>query len=233
MTRRKESRLGTGDISRLSPDLERDGFWVETPIEGDDRWLAVGLFLERQGQMVLSELRIIPRDFLVSRPHNLGEWSRDPDAVPQGGMTSAHTRAVKVGDLIEGGQETARDVIEQFQLHGGSMPLIKAALRREPERPGRAGREDIFYAMWAWRYAQALPSRTINKDLATKYASDLPETNPVERVRDLIHQARERDLLPKGQQGRASGTLTPKARGLLKEAGIIEEAKPSKKKKGK
>jgi hypothetical protein len=82
-------------------------------------------------------------------------------------------------------------------------------------RPGSAGRPDRQYAEWAFRYAKKLAegSRSPIKDLAAEHGRSPGQ------VRDLIHDARVRGLLSKERQGRAAGSLTPKAIQLLRGEG--------------
>ena len=76
------------------------------------------------------------------------------------------------------------------------------------DRPGRAGRGDGYYALWAWRAQQARSggSRSPNQDVAEQYLGTREEWT---RIRDLLHEARRRHLYSK------SGELTSKGRAAL------------------
>jgi hypothetical protein len=108
-------------------------------------------------------------------------------------------------------------------LRGHGMKLGSEMRRR---RPGRAGRPDSFYLVWAVAYVERLKvgSRHPVKDLAEHppkvvrgYISDADVTSEA-TVRDFIHQARERGLLTRSPKGRPGGELTPKAEQLIKRA---------------
>lgn len=80
-------------------------------------------------------------------------------------------------------------------------------------RPGRRGRSDIFYAHWAERYvSKCAVSRRPYKDLSEEHPGFSART-----IQDLIVAAKERELLVGGSQGRAGGSLTPKAIRLLEQ----------------
>jgi hypothetical protein len=76
-------------------------------------------------------------------------------------------------------------------------------------RPGRPGRDDRDYAEIAERYVGLRGSRAPVRDLAQHLGISTPQ------ARNLIYEARRRDLLTRVAQGRAGGELTEKARGLL------------------
>jgi hypothetical protein len=88
-------------------------------------------------------------------------------------------------------------------------------------RPGREGRKDWEYALWASRYVSACeqdPARPIA--LLVKRFSGHEES----MLRAILYKARRRGLLTDApQKGRAGGTLTNKAVHLLK--GIPAEVK--------
>lgn len=91
-------------------------------------------------------------------------------------------------------------------------------------RPGRRGRTDSYYLVWAVAYVERLAagSRRPVKDLTERppkvirgYVSDGEATSEA-TVRDIIHQARVRGLLTGSPAGRPGGELTPKATQMLK-----------------
>jgi hypothetical protein len=85
--------------------------------------------------------------------------------------------------------------------------------RNAPGRPGRAGRGDHFYAVWARRYVeQVSKSKSPTRDLAEHHGEQYGA------VAQWIHEARNRGLLSRAegaQQGKRGGTLTPKALKLI------------------
>jgi hypothetical protein len=81
-------------------------------------------------------------------------------------------------------------------------------------RPGRRGRDDIYYARLAAEYVELLTtSSTPTKDLAEKHHYSATV------MRDYLNQARSRGLLTRPERGRAGGQLTEKARDLLTKKG--------------
>lgn len=194
--------------------------WVELPAAGLDGWVIAGRFLRHADRLVLAELRVFPGGSKppVERPRGkapverrpIGEWSESPEALEGLGevaITARLLRQVRVGDLYE----VAQRQLEIMSRHTRS-PAAKALADVAPSsRPGRAGRPDSYYAAWAARYAERLAagSRSPVGDLAAEHGLSRAQ------VRDLVHEARVRGLLPKGAKGRADGQLTDKARRLL------------------
>ncbi|MBT3224233.1 MAG: hypothetical protein HN348_34630 [Proteobacteria bacterium] len=102
-------------------------------------------------------------------------------------------------------------------------PLVKWMAAIDPNaeepwladpRPGRRGREDHDYAIWANRYVDALEttSHPIKKLREEHHLSE-------SAIRAILNRARDRRLLTKSPQGRAGGVLTKKAMNLLNELG--------------
>lgn len=92
-----------------------------------------------------------------------------------------------------------------------NLPIAAAAFDDRPRRAGRPGRNDAYYAMWALRYVQRVStgSRSPLKDLATEHGLK------VSQVRDIVSEARRRDLLTATLRGRSGGDLTEQARRLI------------------
>ncbi len=84
----------------------------------------------------------------------------------------------------------------------------------DTQRPGRAGRPDIKYAMWAEKYVDAVEA-TCGKPMA-KLMAENPGFDEA-RIRNILHQARDRGLLTDAEVGKAGGQLTDKAEALLTE----------------
>jgi hypothetical protein len=89
------------------------------------------------------------------------------------------------------------------------VPRFRTRDFAKTRRPGRKGRDDLAYAKVAAEYVQHLGDPTPVKTLAAKlgYSTSL--------VRNVLHEAAERELLEGRQQGRAGGRLTDKARRLI------------------
>ena len=88
-------------------------------------------------------------------------------------------------------------------------------------RPGMARRPDTFYVQLASWYLQRVKDGSPTKDLAAELQVSQSQ------ARDLIHEARRRNLLTKGTRGQAGGELTKKALDLLLSAGPAPAPAPS------
>ncbi len=104
-------------------------------------------------------------------------------------------------------------------------PLVKWMAAIDPNatepwladpRPGRRGREDHDYAIWARRYVDALEETPhVIKKLRNEH--HLSES----AIRAILNRARDRGLLTKSPQGRAGGILTKKATNILNANGDL------------
>jgi len=183
----------------------------ELPIDGADGWYVSAVFLEEGGQLVMAELKVFPgpaprTDNRRSARRKPGEWSGRQDAlheVPDGGVSARLLRCIRLTDLQR---------LVMAELPNTPSPEGRPSGSARVGRPGSAGRPDRQYAEWAFRYAKKLAegSRSPIKDLAAEHGRSTGQ------VRDLIHDARVRGLLSKERQGRAAGSLTPKAIALLR-----------------
>lgn len=212
------------------PTRDGKGVWVERPIPGHPRWNVAGLFLERGGQVTLAELRVFPdagryradrgaraQTFQmgnaewtigpVETARSGGEWSRKAEDLRkehEGGIAARILRDIPVRTLI--------DEVHQKAAAADAAKLPKGwdrAVRQQPARPGRAGRDLYFYAVWARRLEALAGSGSPIKDLAQKYG----ETYGA--VQGWIYKARRKGLLTETVGGRGGGMLTPKAMSIL------------------
>jgi hypothetical protein len=119
-----------------------------------------------------------------------------------GGITSRILRKVPLEAIID---EALRRLNEISRLPSG----WDAIARNAPGRPGRAGRDDRFYATWSKRYVEADPRRRI-RDLEETYGESYGA------ITQWIYDARERGLLSRTGQGRSGGVLTDKAVAILR-----------------
>lgn len=95
------------------------------------------------------------------------------------------------------------------------------AWRREIRRPGRAGRADLHYALWAHRYAQALDAEErspVQRIIREEQAAGRHVTKG--QVAGAMNRARARGLFTGAPPGKAGGKLTAKALRLLTGAGM-------------
>jgi hypothetical protein len=163
---------------------------VSGPLPGNPEWRITATFVRQGEQLVVSSCTITP----------VGD-------VPAGGLTARQLRRATLGDLTR-------------RLGVGLMGNLLAATAPDTThladddqaqpRPGRAGRDDHFYAVWAARYAErtAYTPRPI-AELAEQ------TDRPIARVREYIAEARRRGLLTATTPGRSGGQLTDKAHALL------------------
>jgi len=178
--------------SRRPANLEID-FYAGQPVPvslslpGHPDWTMTATFVRQGDQLVVSSCRIEPA----------GD-------VPPGGLTARQLRAVRLGDLT---REVTRGVIGQLLA---ALAPDSANDDYTHPRPGRAGRDDHFYAVWAARYVdQGAQSPRPIADLAAEH------DRPAGRIREYVAEARRRELLTPTRQGRSGGELTDKARTLL------------------
>ena len=84
-------------------------------------------------------------------------------------------------------------------------------------KPGRKGRPDVEYAIWADRYVEA------NRKSGGKPMPYLTERFPgysTDSLRAILNKARRRGLLSAAESGKAGGHLLPKATELLLSHGL-------------
>jgi hypothetical protein len=125
--------------------------------------------------------------------------------IPAGGVTTSVLRGVSTTALYDA---LGKDNASTFTL--GLRQLDPDQDFLNTPRPGRRGRGDLFYALWAERYvAKCATTRTPYPELAAEHHYE------VRTIRDFVQVARRRGLLVVGSQGRAGGRLTPKAKKLL------------------
>jgi hypothetical protein len=138
---------------------------------------------------------------------------------PPSPISARLLRAIPFGQLERIARESLR--WELAIRHHHDQPEVRASLGdngrqlRESlsaaERPGRAGRDDRVYASLAAEYVKRLGSGKEVKELA----ADLGEG--VQKIRNMLNEARRRKLLTRPAAGKSGGQLTEKAIALLKE----------------
>ena len=159
----------------------------------------------REGIAEVVELRIRPAET---------NWLNDPAFVPntppRGGLTTRSLRKVHV-DAIK---RALRDLLER--PHPGTMgerrrqdPNYRLWAEGFHRRPGRGGRSDLEYAQLARDYVELLCEPGASKQLADSMFIDPAQ------VRNLLTEARRRELLSPAPRGRQGGELTQKALDIL------------------
>lgn len=140
----------------------------------------------------------------------LGSKIRVNDTLPAHGLTA---RALHDFNLGEFEVEARRQIRSSGALTFFMNDPDRAAFRAIDRRPGRRGRQHIFYAEVAAAYVKELAeSATPTKTLAAKLHVSASQ------LRNMLGEARRRELLTDSPKGRAGGALTPKARDILAEA---------------
>ncbi len=196
--------------------------WVEEDItdERGGRWIAAARLAAQGGHLVVSEVRLFPRDdrFALRPP---GEWHSGlswAPVIPAAGVTHKLLRRVPIGAFAPFATSYASRALESGEpavpifrlLLEASLPGVGRAWPPRPRPRRNIGHPDEFYAELAREYVAACQaSRRPLRDIARRRSLE------PERVRDLLHEARERGLLSPGTPGRRGGHLLPRAVALL------------------
>jgi hypothetical protein len=132
-----------------------------------------------------------------------------PTSAPANSFLSAGDRGVEPVEV------TARllrsmpigAIHEAVNAHLAGRGEVKGRL---PDPTKRGARDDAYYAGWAAHYVRlAGASSAPVSELAEKFGVTR------DRVRNVLHLARQRGLLTRGTHGRAGGELTDKALAAL------------------
>jgi hypothetical protein len=161
-------------------------------LPGYPEWKITATFVRQGDQLVVSSCTISPAG----------------DEVPVGGLTARQLRRATLGDLTRLASQSL--VAKLMTAIAPDTTANPAEDDQVHPHPGRAGRDDHFYAVWAARYAeQAAYTASPIAELAELH------DRPPARLRDYIAQARRRGLLTETTPGRSGGQLTDKAIALL------------------
>lgn len=201
------------------PRRRRREIWVEFPVANG--YVAAYRMVAKHRRPVLAEVRVFPDE----PRRGPGRWSEEARSVPAGGLPAGALTALRLKDPLT----LFPEITERLDQESGgrfSAQLLQrfgfGSMREVPRRPGRAGRPDIYYALWADAYVERLRggSRTPVKDLVAKppVVMDTGGGISIDAVRDVLAEARRRDLLSPAPVGRAGGDLTPKAERLIRQA---------------
>jgi hypothetical protein len=165
--------------------------------------------------------------FTMQPPRQIGPPGSDArEPAPAGGVTTTLLRRIPLGEVVAAvrariaatakrDQERADRFDESWfaKEHPDLRDFynkLAARGRLLSERPGRAGRSDVEYALVAAAYVDLVatdptPLATLAKRM---YRSE-------SQLRNILYAARRRGLLTEALKGRAGGRLTPKAIALL------------------
>jgi hypothetical protein len=201
--------LSDSELERLAEQMPRaDELWFEETSNG---WVFAVRIVRQGARPAIAELRIFPDEPLRLWP---GRWSENPDDVPPGGVTSETVAAVRIGrirDTLRSG-DAAGDRVDVAKLNAPGDDSDIASLREEAsQRPGEKGRSDTFYARLARSYVSEIEAG--NPAPVATLARHLGKSAGV--VRNMLRDARQRNLLTSTAPREAGGRLTSKAARLL------------------
>jgi hypothetical protein len=179
--------------------------------------------------VVGGELRVFPRTtvdpgFRSESPLWTKEprWTEDSEDVPMGGVPSRLLRQINIGEMLQFARESATEDGSAIALNTALPTDFVADTTRTlarftgpAKRPGSHGHGIAFYLDWAIGYVERVNAGARHPVAAL--AKDVNRSPTY--VRDVITDARRRYGLISSApgQGRAGGTLTPKALKLIKE----------------
>lgn len=187
---------------KQTPDGDRE-IWVNLPL---GEWEAQARVEAQDGQPVVAELRVAP----------WRHWKAEcSPATPAGGLTARELRRLRLGEALAAAHEKidfllGRDAHPESVLNIEPLGFERGKLGKPA---GRAPRSDDYYATVAMAYVDAVRagSRSPVAD-AAQALGGFDRTY----VRDLLSEARRRELLSRPPKGRAGGELTDKGREALK-----------------
>jgi hypothetical protein len=192
-------------------------YWTEVQV--DNGWVAAFRITPQDGEPVVSELRIYPLEQDAMGP---GRWRAEllgcRAPVPRGGLSARVVHQARVGAALHAARAQLSRLPRAPHLFGpgGQYDAFtpadaRAALTRVG--PGRKGHGVLFFAELAKAYTERLDVGDM-RPIAT--LARARKVTPA-RIRDMIHRARLLGLLtPALKQGQRGGTLTAKARAILK-----------------
>jgi hypothetical protein len=208
--------------AKLPRDAHRE-IWVEQPVERG--WIGAYRLIAKAGRLVVAEVRLLP-----DTGEGSGRWSEEASDVVSEGVPARALRALSPTIPQKRFARFLRQIEKDYpriakQLLGGHGIHLRSQIARR--RPGRGGRPDSYYLIWAQAYVERLAagSRRPIKDLAERppraikgYVSTGDRVSEA-TVRDIIHECRERGLLTPAPKGRPGGELTAKAMRMLEREG--------------
>jgi hypothetical protein len=209
--------------------------WLITTLPDNADWTAaIRLEPDSNGEMVAAELRVFPSESFDGDadedPRIRGEWSRNLDAIPEGGLGVRDLRSLRLASHVRVGGRAATDKVaenaELLQAHaerlGNAMdPKIQTWLEALPPPPvassGRGRRiPDLDYANIAARYLHHHEAGSERPAVET--ANELGNGWTADKVREWLRRARQRRLLTNPGHGKPGGRLTPEAEQILRES---------------
>jgi transposase-like protein len=195
--------------------------WLEVPI--DDTWMTASRLAVQDGRVVIAEIRVFPLESRGSAVPPAGIWSAEVlgarAPVPPKGLSARTLRNIRLGEHPRHVADVLDWVTQQQQAAPAHVAKFfgLGAVTQKPQaikstRP-RSGRPDAFYAAVAARYLRAI------KRNSKRPGVDVARQMKVEpsKIRDWLHQARERKLLSPSSHGKRGGQLTRAGAALVKQ----------------
>ncbi len=191
----------------------------------DENWRAVAYVDLVDGVPVVGEMRLIPY-----APDGSQEWEGQVRELFQRGRESAPLRPSRplsgrllarlspTAALAEGRSRLAENdgskLISEWLEENG---VTRDALDAEPDRPGRRGNPDWFYALVVTAYVGAIKrgSRSPNKDVAEQLNAVMGTRYSARYVRDTIERVRGKFITNAPSRRQAGGQPTARCRSAL------------------
>jgi hypothetical protein len=191
---------------RVERGEDGNRLWVEMPL---GEWGAAARIEAQDGQPVVAELRITPW-----RTFDPGTGKHSDPATPPGGLTARQLRRLPLGELQRSAYGKLRMLHDRDASPDSLLNADRLGFEKLAKPDGRAARGDTFYAMVAARYLEAVAdgSRSPVADTAAAL-----EGFGRDYTRDVLNEARRRELLTRPAKGTAGGALTDRGRKALEE----------------
>lgn len=134
--------------------------------------------------------------------------------LPPGGVTSRLLRRLPLGELVAAVRKDLLSVAQYLSRQDGpDYAEVADNAERFARRPGRRGRKDRDYAEIAAAYVEILATND-RKPVETLASRTFLSPS---QLRNVLYEARRRDLLTKSPPGRPGGQLTEKCHRILEE----------------
>ena len=218
-------------------DANSGYFVIEGPLNDRGDWRVAATCVAHHDEMVLASVTVFPggdrlralRAYRGKGAHgdprdnpvcHVGQWSNSAfalEGVQPAALTTGLLREIRVSTLLATAHRLLREQADRAPSWGewraGQTVADRwgHALADEPRRPGRRGRSDGYYALWAARYLEEWQrdSKSPLIDAGARYGKTQWQ------MRDLIKVARRRGLLT-GRAGVTGGEMTAKGQEALK-----------------
>lgn len=198
--------------------------WAEHESDG----LVTALrFHSRHGEPVLSELRVFPAE----DDRFPGEWSDDAASVPLGGLNATQIHNTPIAKLRDAAIALMSDPnhpvweqagFERWEQWWDTVAAAGIEAERAQPKPRGGGRPpypDRHFAEVALHYVTAARKGVRTHEYIRKQMAGHGKYPPIGA---WVSEARKRGFLtPTTQQGRIGGTLTSKARAVLRNEGLL------------